>query len=82
VRWGSARKNPDPGQTNRARATRILKDALHIAQSTTGEYSKALALARVAEAMAATDPDRAERITQSITLEFAKVSALVKIAGI
>ena len=84
----TARKNPDPGQTDRARATRILNDALRVAQSITDEGSKALALARVAGAMAATDPDRAarlitdaERVAQSITGEYWKAEALASVAG-
>ena len=44
------------------------------------ESSKASALAGVAKALAATDPDRAERIARSITDEFWKARALVMIA--
>jgi hypothetical protein len=84
----TARKNPDPGQTDQARATRILNDALRVAQSITDEGSKAWALARVAGAVAATDPDRAarliadaERIAQSITTKGSKASVLARVAG-
>ena len=42
---------------------------------------KAPALAGVAEALAATDPDRAERIAQSITGEYSKASALATSRG-
>ncbi len=54
----TARKNPDPGQTDRAGATRILNAALRIAQSITNEAKKASVLASVAGTVAATDPDR------------------------
>jgi hypothetical protein len=47
----------DPG-----RATRVLSDAERIAQSITDEYEKAAVLASIAKALAATDPDRAERL--------------------
>ena len=47
-----------------------------------GIHGQASALASVAEAVAATDPDRAERIAQSITSEDSKASALVKIAKV
>ena len=42
---------------------------------------KASALASIAEALAATDPDRAERIAQSITDDSSKARALARIAG-
>ena len=44
------------------------------------ESAKALALSGIAEAVAATDPDRAERIAYSITDKHLKASALVGIA--
>ena len=66
--WADRPSTGDPHPERRAR----------VAQSITDEGSKASALVRVAEAVA-TDPDRAarliadaERIAQSITLEFAK----------
>ena len=43
--------------------------------------SKATALRDVAGVVAATDPDRAERIANSITGETSKVSALSRVAG-
>jgi hypothetical protein len=48
--------------------------------SITDEYSKADALANIAKALAATDPDRAELIAQSIPRKFWKARALVTIA--
>ena len=51
-----------------------------IAQSATGKISKALALAAVVRALAATEPDRAERTARSIANEMLKASALVDIA--
>ena len=84
---GAAHKNPEPARTARARATRILDDAEHVAQSITDETSKAEALAGLAGALAATDPDRAarlstdaERVAQSITFEFWKEQALGVVA--
>ena len=41
-----------------ARAARLTADANLAAQSITNEYSKAMTLARIAEAVAATDPAR------------------------
>ena len=48
--------------------------------SITDEFSKALALRQVAEALAATDPDHAERIANTIPDEPIKASALSDIA--
>jgi hypothetical protein len=56
-------------------AARLLADAERIANSITGESSKAWALTGVAEALAVTDPDRAERIANSITEEPSKAMA-------
>jgi hypothetical protein len=44
------------------------------------ESDKAFALSRVAQALAATNPDHAERIAQSITVESDKVTALSGVA--
>jgi truncated hemoglobin YjbI len=80
----AAHKDREPAWAGRARATRILGDAERIAQSITDEFSKAEALAEVVRALAATDPDRAERIaqsiSQSITSEFSKGEALAHVA--
>jgi hypothetical protein len=43
------------------------------------DVSKPLALRDVAKALAPTDPDRAERIANSLTDQSAKVSALSKV---
>jgi len=75
----------DPG-----RATGLLTDAERAARSITDEYWKASALAAVAEALAVTDPGRAERLvagigdsmptTPSITVEDMKARGLGYIA--
>ncbi len=66
--------------TGAQRAARLIGYAERIAQSITNKYWKASALAEVAAALAATDPDRAEHIARSITDEFWKARALVMIA--
>jgi hypothetical protein len=53
--------------TDPDRAARLITDAERAAQSITNEQAKASAQAAVAEVMAATDHDRAERIARSIT---------------
>jgi hypothetical protein len=80
-------QKPDPVQAKRARATRILSEALRVAQSITDDDLKAGALAIIAKAVAATDPDRAarlitdaERIAQPITRRTPKERALAAIA--
>jgi hypothetical protein len=77
----AAQKAPKAARNDRARAARLIADAERIAQSITGEYSRARVLAEVAKALAATDPDRAERIAQSITGEDLKARVLADIAG-
>ena len=59
---------PESARDGDARAARLLSDAERIAQSITPDPEKAGALADVASALAATDPDRAERIARSITI--------------
>jgi hypothetical protein len=59
---------PESARDGDARAARLLADAERIAQSITPDPEKAGALADVASALAATDPDRAERIARSITI--------------
>ena len=72
--------------TDPERAARLIDDAERTAQSISrwssawGMPSKGSTLARITEVVATTDPERAERIAQSITPEFAKVLALVRIA--
>ena len=51
------------------------------AQSITDDSTRASALASIAGALAATDPDRAEPAAQSITDDYSKARALVSIAG-
>jgi hypothetical protein len=58
---------PQKGPKDRARAARLIADAERIAQSITFDSTRAYALAEVAKAVAATDPDHTERIAQLIT---------------
>ena len=51
-------------------------------QSITNEFWKVSAFIGIARALAATDPDRAERIAQSITDEFSKARVLADIATV
>ena len=64
----------DPG-----RAAWLFSDAERAARSVTG-ISRGSALAGVAVALAATDPDGAEHVAQSITDEESKASALTRVA--
>ncbi len=67
--------------TGAQRAARLIGDAERIAQSITNKYWKASALAEVATALAAIDPDRAEHIARSITSESSKATALAEVAA-
>ena len=58
----------------------VIAEAGRIAQAIANERLKGAALADIAKALAATDPDRAERIAQAITSGSQKVEALVAIA--
>jgi hypothetical protein len=62
-----------PGQAARQQQA-ILADAVRVAQSISGESSKASTLASIAQLVAATDPGRAEDIARSITYDFAAVT--------
>jgi hypothetical protein len=75
-----AQTDSGPARNDADRAARLLTDAGRIASSITGESSKARALTGVAEALAATDPDRAERIASSITGKDWKAQALTGVA--
>ena len=58
----AAQKDPESCPERPSRVThRVLIDAERVAESITDEDSKASALAGIARALAATDPDRAER---------------------
>ena len=57
-----------PVRTDPDRAARLIADAERIAQSLPDDESKAQLLGKIAQALAATDPDRAERIVRSITV--------------
>jgi hypothetical protein len=76
------------GPPGRSRYASIVTDALRAAHSITSERSKARALAAVAEALAATDPDRAsrlvidaDRVAHLITEENPRALAMVAVAG-
>ena len=77
-----------PVRNDRARATRLLNEAVRIAPAISDKSSQARALADIAGKLAATDPDRAarlfadaERIAQAIPIEGSKARALADIAG-
>jgi hypothetical protein len=76
----AAKKDSLPVRNNLGRAIRLHADAERIANSITDMILKAWALKRVAQALAATDPDHAERIANSITRGPEKDSALSGIA--
>jgi len=61
-----AQKGLGPAGNDIARAARLLADAERIANSITDKPTKASALFDVAKALAATDPDRAERVANSV----------------
>jgi TIR domain len=77
-----------PARNNRDRAARLFADAERIARSVTSGMKGSVAehiareqvLQGVAEALAASDPDRAERIARSMTLDTKKASALSGVA--
>ncbi len=82
-----APKDPEPVRSDRVRAARVLADAERVARSMTEEDLKPTALADVARALAATDPDRAARlnadaedIAQSISDEAVKAVPLANLA--
>ena len=78
---GAARTSPEAARAIRVRGTRLLMDVARAVHSLTSwEHEKAVALASLARAAAATDPDRAERIAQSITDEHEKAVALASLA--
>jgi len=76
--YAQPRTEPEPALTGQAR---ILAEALQAARAVTEEYRRNPALADVAEAVAVTDPDRAERIAQEITDGHTKERALAGIAN-
>lgn len=69
------------GEASMIRAKRVLTDAEGIAQAVADKYSKAGAPSRIARALSAIDPDRAERIGRSITNEISQVAVLTEIAN-
>jgi TIR domain len=69
-----------PARRDFSQAARLLTDAEDVAGSVADETAKAMALGKVAEALAAIDPRRAERIADSLTREPPKLMALTGIA--
>ena len=65
---------------NPSRARQLIDAAERIAQTITDESQKSAIRSRIAEAVAATDPDRAERIAHDITDAYSKTLALTGIA--
>ena len=87
----TAHEAPEPVQNDRTRAARpiadadvarLIADAERAAQSITNEPWRAMALANIVGALAATDPDRAEHIAQSITEKEREASALADIVDV
>ena len=76
---GPARNDPKPVRKDLDRAARLFALAERIANST-DKSGKAGALSSVAKALAATDPDRAERIANSITNLDDQTAALSSVA--
>ena len=79
---------PEPAQPGRSRLPDIVADALRATHSVTEESLQAPALAAVADALAAADPDRAgrlaadaERVAQSIPDAHQRESALAAVLG-
>jgi hypothetical protein len=69
-----------PGPVVLPQLASVLTDALNTARSITEEGRKATVLIVITEAVAATDPDRAEGIARSITAEEGKEWALARVA--
>jgi len=76
-----AHKNPGTTQTIRARRTRFLMDVVRAVYSISDENMKASSLARLVEAFAAADADRAERIAESIPEASTKAAALARLVA-
>jgi hypothetical protein len=78
VKHRDARRMASRDRTDRAR---LLTDAERIVQSIPDDYSKSPALRGIAEALAATDPDRTEDIARSIIHDAPKALALSGVAN-
>ena len=81
-----SQEDPEPVRPGQSRHTGVVADALRAAQSITGEGAKAQALVTIADAVAATDPGRAarltddaERLAQSIPDPAVKAAALTAV---
>jgi len=73
-------RGPAPrSRPSAAKAAPLLADAERIANFLTDDYKVAV-LSSIAQAVATTDPDRAERIVSSITDEYFVAAALSGIA--
>ena len=81
-----SQEDPEPVRPGQSRHTGVVADALRAAQSITGDGAKAQALVTIADAVAATDPGRAarltddaERLAQSVPDPAAKAAALTAV---
>ena len=81
-----AQQDPEPVRPGQSRHAGVVADALRAAQSITGDGAKAQALVTIADAVAATDPGRAarltddaERLAQSIPDPAVKAAALTAV---
>jgi hypothetical protein len=81
-----SQEDPEPVRPGQSRHTGVVADALRAAQSITGEGAKAQALVTIADAVAASDPGRAarltddaERLAQSIPDPAVKAAALTAV---
>jgi hypothetical protein len=81
-----SQEDSEPVRPGQSRHTGVVADALRAAQSITGDGAKARALVTIADAVAATDPGRAarltddaERLAQSISDPAVKAAALTAV---
>jgi hypothetical protein len=79
----AARPSPATARTDEPRARRILGDAIQAGQLIPDEMYRTRALTYVAIVLAATDPDRAERLAQSLSsVNEPQPSALAEVAEV
>ena len=76
---GQAKVTRKTAGDGRPRRSRLLMDTVRVVHSVSDESAKAAALARLAQAVASTDPDRAQRIAESIPNEDGKAEALARL---
>jgi hypothetical protein len=84
----TAHKHPEPARNDLARAVQLLNEAERIASSTSNGGTKVSQLSKIAQVLAAIDPERAarllteaERVARSISAEFFGASALGRVAA-